>query len=217
MKIHARRIIMQKLRGLFLAIFICGLLFIPVSVASAFSGGSGTEGDPYLISTTEQLNEVRNGSGAHYKLVADIDLSGYNWIPIGIFSGTFDGNNHKIMNLENMLFTTVHLEGRVFNLGLENVNVEYYTRVGALAGTNGGIIENCYTTGSVTGTKTNYDYYYGGLVGYNNGIIKNCYSTTTVTSPGGNVGGLAGYNGKTIENCFATGNVTGDSNVGGLG
>ncbi len=211
---------MKTLRSLLLTLFICGILFIPVSVASAFDGGSGVEGDPYLISTPEQLNKVRNGLGAHYKLVADIDLSGYtDWISIGTFSGTFDGNNHKIMNLEKMLFATVHLEGKISNLGLENVNVEFYTRVGTLAGTNGGIIENCYATGSVTGTRTNYDYYYGGLVGYNNGTIKNCYSTATVTSPGGNVGGLAGYNGKTIENCFAIGDVTGygSSQMAGTG
>ena len=61
-----------------MTLFICGLLFIPVSVASAFDafdGGTGTVDDPYLISTPEQLNMVRGNLSGYYKLVNDIDLT----------------------------------------------------------------------------------------------------------------------------------------------
>lgn len=55
-----------------------------------FSGGSGTEEDPYLISTVDQLsylsysvNSDVDWSGVYFKQTADIDLSGIDWQPIG--------------------------------------------------------------------------------------------------------------------------------------
>ena len=86
-----------------------------------FAGGSGTLEDPYLIQTAEQLNAVRKGPKHHYKLIADIDLSGWgNWVPIGgtdsygfmgggwnkaekgahSFMGSFDGNGHVISGMQ---------------------------------------------------------------------------------------------------------------------
>ncbi len=41
-----------------------------------FAGGSGAEDDPWLITTAEALDAVRNDPNAHYRLGADIDLSG---------------------------------------------------------------------------------------------------------------------------------------------
>lgn len=85
-----------------------------------FAGGSGTKEDPYLIATAEQLDAVRKDLDAHYKLIADIDLSGWgNWVPIGgtpafgagldgvntaqfgggAFIGGFDGNGHVISGM----------------------------------------------------------------------------------------------------------------------
>lgn len=50
------------------------------------------------------VNSGKNFSGKTVNLDADIDLSGYNWTPIGTsstnsFKGTFNGNNHVISNL----------------------------------------------------------------------------------------------------------------------
>lgn len=85
-----------------------------------FAGGSGTEADPYLIATAEQLDAVRKDLDAYYKLIADIDLSDWgNWVPIGgtpafgagtdkfntaqfggnAFIGGFDGNGHVISGM----------------------------------------------------------------------------------------------------------------------
>lgn len=74
--------------------------------------GSGTEDDPYLISTVEQLVEMRDGINSkhgtekYYKLTSDIDLSVIdNWEPIGgaysenEFRGVFDGDGHEIKNM----------------------------------------------------------------------------------------------------------------------
>lgn len=40
-----------------------------------FTSGSGTVSDPYIITTPEQLDMMRQNLSAHYKLGADIDLS----------------------------------------------------------------------------------------------------------------------------------------------
>ena len=84
-----------------------------------FAGGSGTAEDPWQVATAEQLDRIRDDLTAHYILIDDIDLSGYeNWIPIGAFqsksdapedaevphpdyafTGTFDGAGHTISNL----------------------------------------------------------------------------------------------------------------------
>ncbi|MBQ3124743.1 MAG: hypothetical protein IJC09_04910 [Clostridia bacterium] len=82
--------------------------------------GKGTEENPYLISTKEELvwfeksvNTISDegvDSGytseaeSHFKLISDIDLEGKDWEPIGnsqiAFKGTFDGNGHVIKNFK---------------------------------------------------------------------------------------------------------------------
>lgn len=76
-----------------------------------FAGGSGTKDDPYLVSTPDQLNAVRQGLDKHYRLANDIDLSGWgNWLPIGgetlnrygeaaPFTGSFDGAGHVVAGM----------------------------------------------------------------------------------------------------------------------
>ena len=98
-----------------------GYLFsVPAFADSpSFSGGSGTEEDPYLISTAEDMWELSNdcNSGSKYekkyaskyfKMTEDIDLgcsAAKQWIPIGnydgrvYFSGDFNGDGHTITGL----------------------------------------------------------------------------------------------------------------------
>ena len=91
----------------------------PAEIATGFAGGSGTADDPWQIATAEQLDHIRSDLAAHYVLIEDIDLSGYeNWTPIGAFrslsdapedaeiphpddafTGSFDGAGHTISNL----------------------------------------------------------------------------------------------------------------------
>jgi hypothetical protein len=85
-------------------ILLC--LALSYQVLFAFIGsGSGTSGDPYLVSTAAEFNDVRNDLTAYYKQTADISLSSYsNWTAIGVFStspfsGTYDGDYHKITGL----------------------------------------------------------------------------------------------------------------------
>lgn len=76
-----------------------------------FAGGSGTREDPYLISTPDQLNAIRQGLDKHYQLANDIDLSAWgDWMPIGgeelerhgdpaPFTGSLDGAGHVIRGM----------------------------------------------------------------------------------------------------------------------
>ena len=84
-----------------------GYPFLRWQVNAEFAGGSGTEGDPYLVATADHLNNVRNHLDQHFRQIADLDLSFYRsgsgWNPIGTstdrFTGTYDGNGYTISDL----------------------------------------------------------------------------------------------------------------------
>lgn len=87
--------------------------------ASGYSSGSGTQDDPWVIMSADQLayfayqvtnNKTTNGTydkSAYFSLRADIDLKDYIWVPIGNlstgngnnFKGNFEGNGHVIKNM----------------------------------------------------------------------------------------------------------------------
>lgn len=84
--------------------------------------GGGTQQDPYLISSAEELAGMAaaiNGNqyrDQHFKLTADIDLGNQPWTPIGTwsgssraFEGTFNGNGHRITGLN--VSVNVHYAG----------------------------------------------------------------------------------------------------------
>ena len=200
-----------------------------------YGGGAGDPNDPYLIYTDEQLNMIGLflcDLDKHFKLMADIDLSGYTGTSFNFigtdyyynpFSGVFDGNNHKIYNFTYDsndrryigLFGYIRGENaEIKNLGLIDPNVDVGTGrdIGSLVGQlSKGTISGCYVEGgSVSGNEN-----VGGLVGGNGGTITNCYSTATVS---GNryVGGLVGRNVGTITNCYSTSSISANVNVGGL-
>jgi len=176
--------------------------------------------------------------GVHTRLECDLDLDPattglpvYIAAVIGNFSGVLDGNRHVISNLTidtlsdadstNDDSNDLGLFGRIVgalaevrDLGLENASIaggydsDY---LGALCGyKDGGIIKNCYTTGSVTAGSSSEDL--GGLCGKQyKGSITNCYSTCSVTGSE-EIGGLCGkISYGNITDCYATGTVTGIS------
>ena len=97
----------------------------------AYSGGSGTKDDPWLISSVEDLqllaNTINNGNAAefdadctdtgngipgnyhgyYFRQTTDLDLKGIeNWDPIGYsggcyFAGHYDGDGHTISNAKS--------------------------------------------------------------------------------------------------------------------
>ncbi len=209
---------------------------------SDFLEGAGTEDDPYLIYTAEQINMIGVFPcewDKNFKLMADVDLYGFTGTDFNIiginsensFKGIFDGNGHTISNFSYIstdrdnagLFGCVdNPNAEIKNLGLIDPNVVAGTGsdVGSLVGSlRSGTITGCHVDGgSVSG-----DEIVGGLVGLNYlGTITNCYSITTVTGDE-RVGGLVGlashnYIGERAEitKCYSVGNVSGNKRVGAL-
>ena len=78
-------------------------------VSAGMPEGSGTEADPYLITTAKELDTMRKLSDTrspkYFKIVNDIDVSDYadTWTPIGNssqeFGGIVDGNGKTIRGL----------------------------------------------------------------------------------------------------------------------
>ena len=182
--------------------------------------GAGTPSNPYIISTPQDLNDIRNNLTAYYELANDIDMSSFgNFASIGksspYFRGFLDGKGYKIKNLTvNETIGCVGLFGYIANdssyiknLALEDCNISggsVANWCGSIAGAlNHGTIENCYATGTVKGK-----YMVGGLVGqFPYGKIKNSYANVSVTGFA-RVGGLVGYStsaNSIVENCYANG------------
>jgi len=196
--------------------------------------GNGTPTAPYEVRTVDQLQCI--GNSAAYEQVVDIDATGtHRWNngtgfePVNSFSGTYDGNGHKIVGLTvtreqyNIgLFGRIEGSGVVTDAHLRDVNITIsyapggYDSFGGIAGINTGTIRNSSATGRVVARGPDLDRV-GGLVGQNNGDIRQ--STAAVRVHGSNsVGGLVGiyrFEGAVIES-HATGRVSGNSNVGGL-
>ena len=167
----------------------------------------------------------------NFILTADIDLSGFYYDTALIapdvnaiddyfqgipFTGVFDGNGHTISHLTVLgeshlgLFGRVESGAEVRALGVVEVNItgsgDY---VGGLMGSNGylgcegGILINCYCSGSVSGKND-----VGGLVGLNyEGDIIQCYSTAAVNGEH-KVGGLVGRNYSLVIGSYSTGLIS---------
>jgi len=202
----------SKVAPVMVTIMLWLFAFFAMPIANAqFSGGTGTEDNPYIISTPAELAQlatyVNNGNTSYnnkyYKLDNHIDLSDYQsgegWTPIGLnisFTGVFDGNGKKITNLKIEggiapagLFGTI-ADGVVKNLGVENVNINVscsLSMVGGVVGYNfRGTVLNCYSTGSIISASSAANYS-GGVVGSinrqnNNGSVSYCYSTCSVSA-----------------------------------
>ena len=148
------------------------------------------------------------------------------WQPIGSdanrFSSLFEGNGHTIRNLlmnqaepRLGLFSVLHGNGQIQNVGLLDVNIEGdRDNIGGLVSISHGSIINSYVTGTVSGTGDASSI--GGLLGVNRGRVINSYATVDV-SGNTSMGGLAGANFNVIMNSYALGQVSGrGNNIGGL-
>lgn len=209
----------------------------------ALATGSGTETDPYQISTAEGLkwfrDKVNNATKIEdtqicAELTEDIDLNGEAWTPIGIgdafyartpsYSGTFDGKGHTIKNLS--IDSSAHyvgLFGYVYGGTIRNLTVSGSVKgsehTGGIAGAaNGGTFENCANQCAVQGGTT------GGIIGFATEegtlIVRDCYNVGSITTTTGNsVGGIIGQcinTSGTIRNCYNAGTVTGTASVGAI-
>ena len=185
------------------------------------SKGDGKVGNPYIITTAEELkwfrDEVNSGNNEICAKIADnvevIDMSTVchaedksqnleelSWKPIGKndygyqYRGTFDGNGKTITNL-------------YINASQNNVGLFGYTMEGTIKNLT-------FEYANVTNTKT----YTGILVGYaNNSNLQNIKISNTCQIKGGKyTGGIAGKLDGNAYNCVNYATVQGIQYIGGL-
>jgi hypothetical protein len=220
-----------------------------VPLPNQYGGGTGESNNPYQIATAEDLmllGESPEDYDKHFILTADIDLEpnlpGRKVFDKAViapdtdttesnfqgtaFTGIFDGNGHRILNLtitggDYLGLFGQNAQAEVRDLGLMDVNIAGSGHsIGGLVGYNLSDVTQCFSTGTVNGNTS-----VGGLIGINSNssaktqektVIKDCYSTANSTGQN-RVGGLVGYRlGGRIVNCYAVGKVMGDVRTGGL-
>ncbi|GGD88792.1 DUF6528 family protein [Paenibacillus nasutitermitis] len=217
----------NPLRNLILLISIIVNIIPPITASAAEAvtslAGNGTMGDPFKISNEAELlfavgkmnaSDAIYSNSKTYALTADIALTS-NFPMINTFTGTFDGQGHKI--------TGLIIE--VDNMG---GNVGFIKNASGSALIKDLIIENASVTRNFTSVIRTQD---GILVGYmtGTGYISGVQVTGSITvsvtgAPAGDhdhaVGGIVGssytptVNGTVIEDSFFKGTVKLESDVG---
>ncbi len=199
---------MEKLIKLFVLLSFISLKCLSWDGSTEiWNNGSGTIGDPYQIHTAENLaylaastTDGENWNGVYFELLANLDLSGCEWVSIGnsttSFNGNFNGSGHFISGLtienqknDNGLFGKTGSSAVISNLGIES---------------------NC-------NLSPQNAYNFGTICGYSNGLIMNCYNRANIYAVSGVVvGGICGLDNGTITNCYNTGNIYGQTHIGGI-
>ena len=233
----------KRIASLLLILALCFTLLPTAALAEdatampKYNGGSGTELDPWLISSVEDLqtlaNEVNKGQAyenSYFVLTADIDLGNIDWTPIGnsfadallggsnyhMFAGNLDGKGHTISKI---------------SIGTESTSLE--SDVFGLFGATGGKISNLNLDGvTIYGTAKNVSGYIiglaGALAGFAGGPIENCHVTNlsmTMNTPDSGmtaaywIGGLVGIldGEQSITECSASGTITENAGKGSIG
>ena len=190
--------------------------------APLFGGGTGTQEDPWLIASQEDLTAlaeflnsgnaeqfdadaagVGNCHGYYFKQTADIDLTGVTWEPIGYsgsyyFAGNYDGGGHSITNA----------------VSTGKVDPDGFATAGIFGWVAFGSVENLHVKNAnfVATGQNNYSYV-GGIAGVCYGSsIKNCSVViSSLESKRNNnnncAGSIVGYStGGTFEKCAAENN-----------
>ena len=215
----------RKLLSLQLALCLA-LIIVPVSTFAAeepsFGGGTGTQEDPWLITSQGDLialaeflnsgkaaefdagnNGIGNCHGYYFKQTADIDLTGVAWEPIGYagsyyFAGNYDGYGHSITNA----------------VSTGKVDPDGYATAGIFGWVAFGSVKNLHVkNANFVATGQNEYSYVGGIAGVCYGSsIKNCSVVdSSLESKRNNnnncAGSIVGYStGGTFERCAAENN-----------
>ena len=187
------------------------------------------------IYTVEDFKNIENHLSSQYVLMADLDLSGIDWTPIGnstnTFTGKLDGNGHKITGFNSTgdkerhsLFNAINY-ATIKNLVIEdatitNTSTTYDNYVGILAGyAAGATISNIKVSNVTIEAGENGNALVGALVGsawatdFSDIEITDLYINGRTT-----MGGIAGEleQDGTITNSYVQGTIRGSGLMGGL-
>lgn len=194
-----------------LVALVCIVCTLPLSVSAKGLDKKGTEDEPYLIESIDDLIALKDAvhagddmKGVYFLQTVDLDLATDErtkiWEPIGtvvegeenFFFGIYNGGGHVIRNLNTEASVSgffSFLGGTVMNLGIESGHVKG-DYVGAIAShATGGTakIINCYSLASVSGIRA------GGLAdNFHGGTIADSFAAPTLDGSEA-VGGLVSY------------------------
>ncbi|WP_339270792.1 S-layer homology domain-containing protein [Paenibacillus sp. FSL W8-0187] len=226
---------MKKMSIMLAVTLIFSMVLAPL--ASALPGvGAGnasipSEADGWVwVGTAEELAYINRNQASYLdrniRLTGDIDMTGYDWLPIAdeatVFSGIFDGSGHRIegLTIDGGALQYVGFFGRVSGT-IRNLSISAQVNGGSYAGglvghLMGGSIINSHSQGTVTSgnTGTGGVSVAGGLVGtaYGDSTILRSSSSAAVKSGDASnqyAGGLVGAQGAgSINESYATGRIT---------
>ena len=172
--------------------------------------------------------------GKTVKLANDIDISAYEWIPIGgssKFAGTFDGTGHSVTVTINAIGRDVvglfgYVSGTIKNLTVSgtvtaNGNGEPFGRVAGIVGDLGGTVSMCVNAATVTAYgygRLNMGGIAAGNIYYSTAKITNCLNNGTITGTVAEsntenvvtgIGYISVFDGEiAISQCWNTGDIT---------
>ena len=210
------------LRKILLCILAVGAIWVGFGLhgASAADGdfsGTGTQKDPYLITSFDDLmllhDHVDGGTayeGVYFAQTADITFpADVNWDPIGdldlgyAFSGIYDGQGHVLYEVysDNSLASLFSwLSGEVCNLGVESGEFRG-SCIGSIAshGTPAAKIINCYNKASVIPS-----YRGGGIADNFAGQILFCWNFGEIVPAHDGIvtAGITSYGGAKIQHTY---------------
>lgn len=199
--------------------------------------GSGTETDPYQISTAaglkwfrDKVNDAKTEEETKIcaVLTANIDLKNEEWTPIAnytttneiFYEGTFDGGGYTISGLNvTGKFRCASLFGAVKGGTIKNLtvagNVSHNYSSTGLNCHVGGIVGSALDAATIENCSNNCSVtggsgdFIGGIAGsnINNARIIDCYNVGTITGTIMETGGVTGFNIGTISNCYNVGTI----------
>ena len=191
--------------------------------------GEGTENNPYLIESAENLAFLSymvgkdfKTHGLYFRLTTDIDLNGSEdqpWIPIGLFVRGYDEDGCDRGNLNDIGYTPQTAFSGHFDGGNHVISNLYVDNPSGYAGLFGyvdgyitgeeAVIENVFVSGGyIKGSCA------GGIVGKGKTlVVSHCRNVADVE--GNNVGGIVGMGNPKVINCSNAGSLTG-IDVGGI-
>jgi hypothetical protein len=207
------------------------ILNLPILATPTFTGGTGTQGNPFQLSTSTDLislstwvNTGHKCSGQYFIITNDIDMLNISFTPIGksnskYFSGYIDGQYHVIKNLTITGTNYIGLFGYidisnwnipypyVKNLGVINSNFTGSSYIGAIIGyCRLSVMSGCFSVNcSLTGTTS-----IGGLIGEinntssNTEVITQCYTNNDIITGTNYIGGIVGHSHVNISKCYST-------------
>jgi hypothetical protein len=198
--------------------------------SAAWTEGTGSQQDPYIISTpqhlaylNEQVDAGETYEGKYFKLANDLDMGyseGQKFDPIGFFDEYQDPENQGQM-IDNSKYFLGVFDGNYKTI--DNINVYFIDNVNEVGGTGlfacisknaeiknltlgeNSTIEGTWGTGTIVGAMT------GGKV--YNCVNKSSFNITEAMGQGGIVGLVYG---GTVSCCVNESDLIGYSNFGGI-